>query len=164
MATSSASDTALIRTPRARVLVDTSVLFAAVRSNRGFARDLINAGIDGIADLVIGDAVLDETTRNLSKKGSAAELRYFGDLITFDALRLVSPTSILVARVARSVEVKDAAIVAAAITAEASMLATYDRRHLLSQADVIREAFGVEVLTPEEVLRRLAIDDTGAAS
>jgi predicted nucleic acid-binding protein len=154
----------LIRTPRARVLVDTSVLFAAVRSTRGFARDLINAGIDGLADLVIGDAVLDETTRNLSKKGSAAEVRYFGDLITFDALRLVSPASDLVARVARSVEVKDAAIVAAALAAGAPMLATYDKRHLLSRAEETRNLFGVEVLTPDEVLRRLVADEEAPAS
>lgn len=42
------------------------------------------------------------------------------------------------------------------MAAGAPIVVTYDRRHLLSQVDLIREAFGVEVLIPEEVLRRLA--------
>jgi len=138
-----------------RVVVDTSVLFSAVRSPRGFARDLLNAGIDGDVDLIISDVILVETTRNLNKKGTAAELAFFGDLVTFDAVRLVSHAPELVARVALSVEPKDAPIVAAAITAEASMLATYDRRHLLSRADEIKRLFDIAVMTPEAILSSL---------
>ena len=51
------------------------------------------------------------------------------------------------------VAVKDAPIVAAAVHAGAHYLATYDRRHLLSQAEQIRAHFRIATMTPDEVLR-----------
>jgi predicted nucleic acid-binding protein len=36
--------------------------------------------------------------------------------------------------------------------AQAVYLATYDQKHLLSQRDAIRTAFGLVVATPEEIL------------
>jgi len=43
-------------------------------------------------------------------------------------------------------------IVAGAIHAEAKFLATYDRKHLLAQATLIQNRFGIIVATPEAVL------------
>lgn len=81
-----------------------------------------------------------------------------------EQLRIVDAPDVEVERVALVVERKDAPIVAAAIVAGAPIVATYDRRHLLDRAELILAAFGVEVLTADEVLRRLAVDDEGAAS
>ena len=146
-----------------RVFLDASVLFAAVYSARGFARDLLNAAIDGEVELSASSDVVDEVARNLGNKAPGALSRLRGYL-ALDVISLVVPSSDGIGDAAQTVAVKDSHVVAGALSADARVIATYDRRHLLSQADVIREAFGVEVLTPEEVLRRLAIDDTGAAS
>ncbi len=52
-----------IRVPK--VFVDSSVLFAAVYSATGSARDLLLAASQGRVLLVFSDDVLDETERNL---------------------------------------------------------------------------------------------------
>ena len=142
-----------------RVFIDSSVLFAGCRSERGFARDLLNRGGDGRDELWASRYVIEETRQNLSRKSRTADVTFLDRLVARRAVRVAMPSLALVEHVAGSIEPKDAPIVAAAITAEASMLATYDRRHLLSQADLIRATFGVEVLTPDEVLRRLADAD-----
>jgi predicted RNA polymerase sigma factor len=47
---------------------------------------------------------------------------------------------------------KDAPIVAGAVHALAKFLATYDRKHLLAQAALIQDRFGIAVGTPGAVL------------
>lgn len=144
-----------------RVFLDASVVFSASYSSSGFARDLLIAGLRKDVEHFVGTDVLSEVVRNLSNKAPDRLTRLRG----FEASRsfvVVQPDSASVRRCAALVEEKDAHVVAGALAAGATVIATYDRKHLLSQADVIREAFGVEVLTPDKVLRRLAVDDEGA--
>jgi predicted nucleic acid-binding protein len=61
-----------------------------------------------------------------------------------------------VVEVTGHVEPKDAPIVAAAIIARAYYLVTYDRRHLLRQAELIFQRYGIETVRPGVVLARLA--------
>ena len=49
-----------------RFFIDSSVLFAAAYSAKGYARDLILAGARGQVQLVISDIALEETRRNLA--------------------------------------------------------------------------------------------------
>ena len=49
-----------------RVFIDSSVLFAAAYSNKGYARDLILLGIQKKLQLVISTLVIEETRRNLA--------------------------------------------------------------------------------------------------
>jgi predicted nucleic acid-binding protein len=100
------------------------------------------------------ELVLEETERNLAGKASHA----LPELETVRAarlLRLVDPLPELVREVARVVVVKDAPVVAGAVAARIDRLVTYDRKHLLRQAAVIRDAFGIAVVTPDEFLREL---------
>ena len=53
---------------------------------------------------------------------------------------------------ARIIEAKDTPIIAAARAAGVMLVATYDRRNLLSKRDVIASAFGITVATPDELL------------
>ncbi len=64
----------------------------------------------------------------------------------------VDPSESFVREVARSVEPKDAPIVAAAVQAQADFLATWDRKHLLSQKEQIEAAFPITIVTPDRVL------------
>lgn len=142
----------------AKVFVDTSALFAGIRSGSGYARELLYAGSEGRADLVASSVVVDEARRNLSAKGSLVDVSYLERLVTRGVLRLSEPSPALVLAVAKVIEFKDAPIVAAAIVGEATMLATFDRKHLLSRADDIRRLFGIEVMTPEAVVLSLPLD------
>lgn len=126
---------------------------AATLSATGAAYDLLEAGQQGRITLVISAYMLSEVERDLNRKAPRG----------LDALRerrgqleLVDPPTSLIDDVADRVEAKDAPIVAAAVAAQAAFLVTYDRRHLLSQAEMIRQHYDIEVVEPAVMLARLA--------
>jgi predicted nucleic acid-binding protein len=123
------------KTPR--VLIDSSVLMVVAISNRAAARDLLRQGFRGELDLYISPEVLEETHRNLALKAPEAvpDFEVFRELLT---AKIVEPARSLVLRAAEVVVVKDAPIVAAAVEAKATYLATYGRQHFLSGMAVPR--------------------------
>jgi predicted nucleic acid-binding protein len=134
-----------------RIFIDTSVLFAAALSDTGFARDLILAGDRGRLDLILSAFVIEETRRNLAVKAPRA-LPFFETFLTLKLVQAIDPPAALVRQVAVDIVLKDAPIVAGAVHAGAKFLATYDRKHLLAQAALIQDRFGIAVGTPEAVL------------
>jgi predicted nucleic acid-binding protein len=142
----------LIGTPR--VFVDASVLFAASRSPSGFARDLIVAGMRGQITLALSPFVIEETRRNLSQKAPGA-LPLFEAFLAPGVMDIVEPSAALVEQVATVIALKDAPIVAGAIEARAALVATYDRKDLVSKRQEILAAFGVTMATPKEILADL---------
>ena len=137
-----------------RVFVDASVLFPASLSPTGSARELIVAGVFGRVSLVLSPFVVEETRRNLSRKAPPA-LPFFEAFLARGVVHVVDPPAALVRRVAEEIEPKDAPIVAGAVHAEVRFLATYDRKHLLAHAALIRVTFGIAVETPEAILASL---------
>ncbi|MDQ3702573.1 MAG: hypothetical protein M3442_16860, partial [Chloroflexota bacterium] len=105
--------------------------------------------------LSLSTLVLAETERNLAKKApiGLAAFETFKSALVADS---VDPPKELVVSVAQVIEIKDAPIVAGAIEARADYLASFDRRHLLSQAELIRARFEIIVATPDEVIGSLA--------
>jgi predicted nucleic acid-binding protein len=143
---------ASIRVPRpTRVFIDTSVLFASAVSGSGFARDLVLAGTRGELEIVVNHYVILETRRNLEKKAPQA-LGFFEAFLSSEAVQPIEPPFILVQQVAESIEPKDAPIVAGAMYVEARFIATFDRRHLLAEAALIEERFGILVQMPGLIL------------
>jgi predicted nucleic acid-binding protein len=136
---------------RPKVFLDSSVLIAATISVKGSARDLLNHGFRGNYDLIISSDVIEECERNLRAKAPEV-LPLFTAFLALLPHR-IEPTQEQVAQTAAKIEPKDAAIVAAARTAEAQFLATYDRRHLLAQQAVIAAEFAITATTPDEILR-----------
>jgi len=146
-----------------RVFVDTSVLFAASHSRSGSAHDLVRAAVRREVDLWASQYVLDEVTRNLGRK-SPGGLLVLESITLAGLLPVLDPDLERIERIAELIERKDAPVIAGALAVGASIVVTYDRRHLLSRAELIRSTFGLDVVTPDEVLRRLAADDEGPAS
>lgn len=66
---------------------------------------------------------------------------------------VVSPTRALVLKISKIIELKDAPIVAGAISAKADYLVSFDRKHILQHKEVIRTHFKVKVVTPDELVR-----------
>jgi predicted nucleic acid-binding protein len=116
------------------------------------ARDLIAAAFRGEYTLTISALVLEETERNLTRKAAAA-VPVFQFLKAVLAPLVATPPIELVQQVATVVEVKDAPIVAAALHAGVDCLVSYDRKHLLSQAEVIMARYGLIVTTPDAVFQ-----------
>jgi predicted nucleic acid-binding protein len=118
------------------------VYFAAAYSITGSAHDLLLAALEGRATLVLSDYVLEETERNLLE-GMPHVHRAFLRLHASIPYQLSNPPKVLVIDTARIVAVKDAPVIAAARVAQATLVATYDRKHLLSRREEIQEAFGI---------------------
>lgn len=133
------------------VFVDSSVLFPGSTSARGYARDLLLAGLQGPLTLVISTLVLHETERNLTRKAPRA-LPAFEIFRALLAARIVDPPESLIHEVAMMIDPKDAPIVAAAIHGRATFLATYDRRHMLSHSDLVFGRYGVRIARPDAIL------------
>ena len=138
------------------VFLDSSALFAASVSEHGYARDLILAGLAGKLTLAASNVVLNETSHNLIRKALRG-LPYF-TLVRreIEAHVTIAPEH-LIRDAARIVHEKDASIVAGAVASGARYLATYDRAHLLSQAEAIQSAFGITVATPGDILTALGL-------
>jgi predicted nucleic acid-binding protein len=137
-----------------RIFIDTSVVFAAMLSERGLARDLMLASARGECEVALSTLVILETRRNLTNKAPRA-LPYFEDFLARELFQLADPPPDLVRHVAATIVLKDAPIVAGAIHAGVQAVATYDRKHLLSQAALIQANFAIIVATPESILANL---------
>ncbi|MGE3271962.1 MAG: PIN domain-containing protein [Chloroflexota bacterium] len=152
MASTGSPDTGHAEEPPSAFL-DASVLMAAALSESGHAHDLFGAAQRSGLALCTSTFALKETERNLYRKAPRG-LRAFWDLQS--QMMIIDPTPELVVQVAVDIEPKDAAIVAGAVAARTRFLVTYDRRHLLAEAELIRQRYHIETLTPGELLTRQA--------
>lgn len=135
-----------------KVFIDSSVLIAAAISPKGSARDLIMKALRNEIWVIVSDLVVEETQRNLTNKAPEAlpALQLFLEALNPE---VVSPTKALVKRIARVIEVKDAPIVAGAVTVKAEYLVSFDRKHLLKQKQEIEKGFKIKVVTPDELIK-----------
>jgi predicted nucleic acid-binding protein len=131
-----------------RVFIDSSVMFAAMYSDKGYAHDLIMMGVREQLQLVISSLVMEETHRNLA--GFAPEtlpvLERIFALALFD---IVNPPKDVVIEAAGLVALKDAPILAAAKIARVSILITLDKRHLLDRPE-LEKFITAKILRPKE--------------
>lgn len=136
-----------------KVFVDSSVLFSAVISFKGYARDLIRYGIAGRVQLVTSNYVLAEVAKNLTDKQPKAA--YILDQIVKTAgWLIIDATREEVWAAAEYTVLKDAPVVAAAVKAECEYLVTFDRKHLLNPSEVAKRS-GLIIAMPEIVARKL---------
>lgn len=140
---------------RPSVFIDSSVFFAAAYSVTGSAHDLFQAALQDQVVLVPSDYVLTETGRNLLENAPRAPPAFLRLCSSFPH-QLASPSHDVVVEAAAVVVAKDAPNIAAAHAANVDFVATYDCKDLLSHRHAIYEAFGLTVVTPEEVLRALS--------
>lgn len=131
-----------------RIFLDSSVLFAAAYSEKGYARDLLAMGIREQVILVISPLVMEETRRNLGSYAPATlpALERIFNLLPFE---ISSPLREDVLKAAEVVALKDAPILAAAKVAHVDMLVTLDQRHLLERPDLEKFMNG-RILRPKE--------------
>jgi predicted nucleic acid-binding protein len=136
------------------VFLDSSVLFSAIYSSTGAARDLLRLALQGKVHLILSGDVLIETRRNLDQK--VPELApLLEELLLQIPFELVpDPTKEEVWMAEKYVHPKDAVIIAAAIKAQPDFLATLDRKHLIDPPDVATRS-GLVINTPGDVLQKL---------
>lgn len=135
-----------------KVFLDSSVLIAAAISSKGSARDLIIKALHGELEIVVSDLVIEETQRNIANKAPKAlsALQIFLEALNPE---VISPTKTLILKVSKTVELKDAPIVAGAISSKSDYLVSYDRKHLLQFKAEIKTSFKIKVVTPDELIK-----------
>jgi predicted nucleic acid-binding protein len=106
-----------------RVFIDSSVLFSAAYSSKGYARDLIVIAARADIRLVISSLVMEETRRNLADFAPEVlpALEQIFDSIDFE---IINPSKADVIEAAKIVALKDAAILAAVKIAQVDMFVT----------------------------------------
>ena len=131
-----------------RVFVDSSVLFSAVYSDRGFARDLVMLGVRERVRLVISSLVKEETKRNLA--GFAPEaLPFLEHIFEWAPFEIVDPSKAAVLEAAGLVALKDAPILAAGRAAHVDALVTLDKRHLLDRPE-LENYIAARIIRPKD--------------
>ena len=137
---------------RKKILIDSSVLIAAAISSKGFARDLINRVLKGEFELYISELILEETERNIAYKVPKAlpALELFFQILP---AHIINPQKDLVIEISQVIELKDAPIIAAARVVQVDFLVSFDQKHILSQRELIKERFGITVITPDQLVR-----------
>lgn len=107
--------------------------------------------------LSISSLVLEETERNLARKAPEATpyFKLLREILAQQQAVVPEPPRNLIQRAETIVDPKDVPIVAAAVHAAAAYPATYDRRHLVGRATEITAAFGISVVTPDDLLAAL---------
>jgi predicted nucleic acid-binding protein len=137
-----------------RVFIDSSVLFAAAYSSKGYARDLILMAARDEIRLVISTLVVAETRRNLAD--FAPEVIPALELI-FAAIDMdiVDPSREEVIAASTVVAFKDAPILAAAKVAQADFLITLDKKHLLDRSELESYA-NLPILRPADAYQRIS--------
>jgi predicted nucleic acid-binding protein len=133
-----------------RIFLDSSVLFSAAYSERGYSRDLIVMAIRRDIVLVLSPLVLEETRRNLLEVAPET-LPWLDQLLKAVPFEAVRSSKAEVLQAAEQVVLKDAPIIAAAKKAQVDLLVSLDKKHLLGKPE-LDEYIGLPIVTPEEAV------------
>jgi putative PIN family toxin of toxin-antitoxin system len=137
-----------------RLVLDTSVLVAAVRSDQGASRRLLMAVFGGECRILVSASLLIEYEAVLKREehraASGASIQDVDGLL--DALaRIAEPVEISYLWRPHLADPGDELVLETAVNGGAEMIATFDLRHLASAA----ARFGIAAARPGTVVRRL---------
>lgn len=142
------SDT--VSEPRRRVFLDSNVIFSGLYSSSGAPGKILEVFIEGELELVISRQVLDEVIRTIKEKlpQILPALRKLLENSPPEVVR--DPALEDVKRWASELDTADAAILAAAVTAQPDYFVTGDRRFLNNPG--IAERAGLRIVTPAQFM------------
>ena len=138
---------------KARVFIDSSVLFSAVYSTSGHSSDLLVMGAEEDILAVISDFVIVETRRNIReiKPEKLARLDQLLVIVHFEIVKVI-PEDVTNAK--QWIVLKDAPVLAAAKVAGVDMLVTLDKKHFLGRPE-LESYINAPILTPKEAYQKI---------
>jgi len=128
------------------VFLDTSVWIAAVLSDRGASRFVLERALMNEFLVVSSPDVYEEAVRNIAKKYPHF-LEEFTHMFTLIHPTLVQPHKPTLLRAATIIHPDDAPILAAAMDSGATIVLTLDRKHFLLPEHIEKES-GIAVMLP----------------
>jgi predicted nucleic acid-binding protein len=138
-----------------RIFIDSSVLFSAAYSAKGYSRDLILMRLSGQIRIVLSNYVLEETRRNLAQL-KRPPMDEFEDFLVNAGLEIIEINRRAVLDAGKLIILKDAPIIAAAKIAKVDMLVSLDKRHILDhpELETYIQAF---IMTPAQAFQKLKV-------
>jgi len=119
-----------------KVFLDANVVFSAAHQREGRAQSLLLLARAGRCDLMVSAHALEEARRNLTRKSHSFDMRLAG-LLAMTEVVAEAPAPLVAWALEHGLPLKDAPILAAAVHANADILATGDLRdfgHLFGKA------------------------------
>ena len=137
----------LARTEAPRICIDSDVVIAGLFSTQGASHALLVLAEMGLLPVVLPHAGVEEIQRNLEQKLPEA-LPLFARFLDASWVHVHVPTSEATLVALAHAHEKDAPILAAALSSNATILVTHNTRHF-------RRPEGVRVLKPATLLREI---------
>jgi uncharacterized protein len=137
--------------PELRVFLDTNVIFSGLYSSRGAPAAVLEYFSTGRIRVIVSQQVLEELIRTFKAKlpeGLPALKRL---LLNAAPEVCAGPSAGAISRWAEVLQPGDAAILAAAVAAEADYLVTGDN-HFLENPGIMRDA-GIKIITPAQLVK-----------
>ena len=110
-----------------KVFLDANVVFSAAHQREGRAQALLLLARAGRCDLMVSAHALEEARRNLTRKSHSFDKR-LEDLLPMTEVVAEAPAPLVAWALEHGLPLKDAPILAAAVHANADILATGDLR------------------------------------
>ncbi|MBI3052770.1 MAG: PIN domain-containing protein [Betaproteobacteria bacterium] len=110
-----------------KVFLDANVVFSAAHQREGRAQSLLLLARAGRCDLMVSAHALEEARRNLTRKSHSFDKR-LADLLPMTEVVAEAPAPLVAWALEHGLPLKDAPILAAAVHANADILATGDLR------------------------------------
>jgi predicted nucleic acid-binding protein len=135
-----------------RVFVDANVLIAGADSRSGASNAILRLAEVGLFQLVVCRQVLDEAERNLRKKLPRALPNFVTQLAQLSIEVVEDPAPEAFSRWISVIEVKDAPLVAAAVSANVDRFVTLNTKDFTPD---VAEASGLTIQTPSEFIQTI---------
>ena len=110
-----------------KLFLDANVIFSAAHREAGRAQDLIALARGGVCELLASAHAIEEAKRNLELKSTGFELRLEAAINMMTTVP-EAPAALVEWARAQGLPIKDAPILAAAVSAKADLLVTGDSR------------------------------------
>ena len=145
--------------PKPRVFLDSNVVFSGLYSSEGAPGVILEHFVKGNLSVVVSQQVLEEVIRTIKEKLPDALTALRRLLINTPPEVVADPKLLDIERWTKKLHLGDAAILAAAISAQPDYFITGDR-HFLDNQEIAENA-GLKIVTPAQFLEVWTKGDDG---
>ncbi len=141
---------------RQRLFLDSNCWFSGAVSPGGGAGVLLGYAAKGLVIVCISEKILEETARNLQNKAPQIAVNRFFATLQLTSVEFIDNPRPEEEMVWNNITVpKDCHVLAGALKADAHMLITLDRKHILIQK--VKVAYPIPVMEPGDYIRHWAL-------
>ena len=143
--------------PKLRIFLDSNVIFSGIYSSRGAPAVILERFIEGRIMVIVSQQVMDEVIRTIKEKLPEGLPALRKLLVNAPPEIRKAPTLEEIKRWSGLLDMGDAAILAAAVTAQPDYFVTGDR-HFIDNPKIAEKA-GLQIVTPAQFIEGLGREE-----